>query len=450
MLSAATLRWAEPGAAATLVRTAAGSAGARVGGIALTFLVGVQLARGLGPENYGLYSLALAIIALLTVPIEFGVPQLLTREVAAAHARQDWPRLYGVLSWADRVVLAASAIIAVLAAIALATFSRRIPDAWSAALIWGFVLVPLVALGHLRGASLRGLQHIVLGQVPEVLVRPLLLAITVFVAFRLQPAMGAATAVALNALAAAVSFVVSAYWLRSRLPQPALAVTPVVQARRWLAGALPMALTEGMRVLQGHLATLLLGVFAAVAAVGLFRVASATAIAVAMPITLMNVIVAPMVARLFALHDLPRLRRLAAMAALAMFLGVLALSLPFVVGGDWLLAAVFGDGYRPARTALLVLCAGQLASAAFGAAATCLNMCGHERRVTRAFGLSLAANLIAALALIPSFDAVGAACANALALLLWNVLMWRDARRLLQVDTSIFAGAPARQGRVER
>src|SRR5690606_16756372 len=96
-----------------LVKAVTGSAGLRIAGMGFGFLVGVQLARGLGAEGYGIYGVAMSIIALLTVPTEFGLPQLLTREVAVAKVERDWGRMKGILCWSSRVSLLISAVIGV-------------------------------------------------------------------------------------------------------------------------------------------------------------------------------------------------------------------------------------------------------------------------------------------------------------------------------------------------
>lgn len=200
-----------------------------------------------------------------------------------------------------------------------------------------------------------------------------------------------------------------------------------------------MALTEGMRVLQGHLAILLLGLLGSVAMVGLFRVATSTMALIATPITILNVVSAPIVARLHARGELARLRSLATAVAWTMLLGVVALSVPLLWAGEWLLGTAFGAEFEASLPSLLVLCAGQVVSAVFGANATLLNMSGHEGRVTRAFVVALIVNVLTAMILIPLRGDVGAATATALSMLTWNVIMWIDARRLVLVDSSVFA-----------
>src|SRR5690606_24388717 len=159
------------GIGAVLVKAVAGSAGLRIAGMGFGFLVGVQLARGLGAEGYGIYGVAMSIIALLTVPTEFGLPQLLTREVAAAHVKQDWGRMKGILGWSTRgwMRIAAAVGAAVMAWLLLAGQGLR--STLGSTLLVGLLMVPLVALVALRSAALRGLQLIVRGQVPDVLLR---------------------------------------------------------------------------------------------------------------------------------------------------------------------------------------------------------------------------------------------------------------------------------------
>ena len=225
--------------------------------------------------------------------------------------------------------------------------------------------------------------------------------------------------------------------LRHNLPHEIRHVLPKIQSRAWWGSALPMALTEGMRVLQGHLGILLLGFMATLSTVGLFRVASSIALLVAVPVTLLNVVGAPVIARLHAQGDTDRLQRLLSWFALGMTCCTLLLTLPFIVAGTPLLSFVFGEEFGEANMALLVLCGSIVISSFYGANAALLNMTGHQSRVTRATGVSLALLVLTSPVLILLEGDVGAAMASALSMIVWNSLMWRDANRLLALDTSI-------------
>ena len=422
----------------TLIRALAGSAGIRIVGMGFGFLVGVQLARGLGAAGYGVYGLAMSLISLVTIPTEFGLPQLVTREVSAAQVCHDVPLIHGVLKWANRIVILLSLSMTAAGLIGWQLFKEWFSDGVAIAVLAGLPLVPLVALGNLRGAALRGLQKIVMGQFPEVVLRPAVYSLLLLLAsFFLSSGLSPITAMAVQAIAAAVAFLAAALMLRRFLPSIDPVIAPVTHAKAWLRSAFPMALTEGMRILHGNVSILLLGVLSTTVVVGVFRVAISMSLLIAMPATLLHVVCAPLFSRLHAARDHHRLQRMLSWAAVAMVSGVIVVTLPFVLMGSQLLAKVFGAEFGASNAPLLILSAGALVSSAFGAGATLLNMTGHERRVTRAVGLSLLVLGLLSAPFIALWGAVGAALVNSIALVLWSVLMWLDVRRLLGLDTSI-------------
>lgn len=427
------------GLGATLLRALMGSAGIRIGGMFFGFLVGIQLARSLGAEGYGVYGIAMSVISLITIPTEFGLPQLVTREVAAAQVRNDERRIAGVLHWANRTVILLSMSMAGAGFIGWLLFRKNFSDGVAIVLLAGLPLVPLVALDNLRGAALRGLQHIVRGQIPSVLLRPalfslLLLLASIFVPSGLNPAV----AMAMQALAAAMTLIVATYMLKAFLPRIKHEDVSVRDKQAWLRSALPMALTEGMRILHSNVSILLLGALSTSAVVGVFRVASSMGLLMTMPVTLLHVVAAPIFSRLYAVGDRKRLQRMLSWVAIAMVLGVAILIIPFFLAGPQIMGKVFGAEFGASNAPLIIISMGTLIGSVFGAGATLLNMTGYEKRVTRAFGLSLVLLGVLSFPFIQLWGAIGAALANSISFVFWSVVMWLDARRLLQLDTSVF------------
>lgn len=422
-----------------LVKTVTGSAGLRIAGMGFGFLVGVQLARGLGAEGYGIYGVAMSIIALLTVPTEFGLPQLLTREVAVAKVKRDWGRMKGILRWSSWVSLLISAVIGVGVVAWLLLSGQGLGSPLGMTLLAGVLMVPVVAQLSMRSAALRGLQLIVRGQVPDVLLRPMFYSALLFLASLWVVPMTPALAMALGVLSAAIALLVALYMLRLSMPEEAVSAVAAVDAREWWSSALPMAMTEGMRLLQSHLLILLLGAMVAMAEVGLYRVATSVMLLVAMPIALFNVVSMPVIARLHAGGERQRLARMLSLVSAGMTAGVLVLSLPFLLAGEWLLVTVFGPDFGGAHGVLVILCLGVAINAMFGANAALLNMAGHQSRVTRAALFALILLVVSAPPLIVGFGIVGAAVSSVISLATWNALMWRDCVTLLSHDTSLFA-----------
>ena len=429
--------WTGEGLGSFLVRSVAGTGAVQLAGMAVGFLVGVQLARGLGVSGYGYYGIAMAVITLATIPGTLGIPKLVTREVAAAQTRGDVGAMLGVLRWADRTCWRVSAAIAVVLAIGAAIAWREGAPLVGAALLFGAPMIVLLPLASIRAGALRGLHDIVLGQLSNMLIRPLAMAILLFVGFSAGAAIGAPTAMALNSITAIGALALTQYWLGRRLPagQPARSAG---QERGWLASSIPMALTDAMNSLQQQLSVLVLGVLAAPAQVGLFRVAIAILPVIAVPSTVVNLVVLPMISRLHTEGDHARLQRLVTASALMRFAGVVVLSLPLVFVAEPLLRLIFGESYVPAADTIRIVAGASIVGAAFGPNAAVLNMTGHERRVTRAVSTALVVNVAVIALLAPSLGSVGCAIGVLAGQIWWNVQLWIDARRRLSLETSIF------------
>ncbi len=427
------------GLGATLLNAVAGSAGIRIAGMGCSFVIGVLLARGMGAEGFGIYGVVMSIIALLTVPTEFGLPQLLTREVATAHAQRQWGALRGVLRWAGQTSLVISLVI-LLGVVAWLLFSGHdLQSSLGSTMLLGIALVPLVAFLSQRSAALRGLQKIVSGQLPDVLVRPalhaLLLAVMLAAALPMTPAL----AMGLGVLAAGVALIAAEVMLQRALPRFVHEAKPERNARAWWSSTVPMAMTEGLRVLQGHLLLLMLGWLVPMAEAGIFRMASSVMQLVVMPLSLLNIVSMPIVARLYAAGDHGRLQKMLPVVALGMTAGMLVLTLPFIVGGQSLLAAVFGKQFSAGNSVLLVLCLSVLPTAVFGPLAILLTMTGHQAQVTRASLLSLVILCITGWPLIIFYGSIGAAFSYLIATLPMNMVMWKYTKNSLQLDTAVWA-----------
>lgn len=428
---------AAPGLGPLFVRSVAGSGAIRIASMLASFGVGVQLARGLGVEGYGYYGLALSVITIAGIPGELGLSKLVTRETSAAAARNDQTALPGIISWASRTCWRISALasfavfVAALVLLATGSFALAIT------VLAGVASIPFVALSRVKGGALQGLQFIILGQIPANLLRPLFLSMLLFAVY-LAHAMSPTAAMAMNSVSAVGAAAVAGAWLSARTPR-AHSEAPAAEPRSWLLSIIPFALSDGMRMLQLELTTVLLGLMTMPASVGLFRIAVVTATIAAAPLIVLIHATMPMISSLHAQQDRVRLQKLLTHSAWAQTAGVLVLSLPLLIAPGLLLSVVFGDGFAAAALPTRIIAAGQIINAAFGSNVMVLNMTYNERRVTRAMGIGLAVNVTVVLLLSRMFGTAGAALGFVASVLCWNILTWRDARRLLGVDTSLLS-----------
>ena len=441
MLQRARHFYSGAGRGSILFRALVGSMGLRLVGMGFGFLVGVQLARGLGPAGYGVYGLAMSAIALLMVPTEFGIPQLVTREVAAAQSSGDDSLLPRLLRWSARFVLVNALALGTIAAIVFGLGVFELSAELRISLWWGLALLPIVAASNILSAALRGLHRVVEGQIAELLIRP-----GVFSMMLVFPLlwMGNASltpslAMALNVVAAALGaiFVIERLWPYLKSPAP-VSVT-ISNGKGWWASAMPLALSEGMRIFSGHLAILVLGAMAPADEVGMYRVAFGVYTVATLPSALLNVACSPMLAALHQEGRRDAIQRLNGWMMLILAAAALLCMAPFLISGEQILSIVFGQAYAASNSILLVLLVGEVVASLLGHPTIVLNMLRHDRVVTRFSLFSLVLNMCICVALVPKLGGVGAAVGVSLAQVVWRALSSWYAWRELGVHTSLLA-----------
>lgn len=430
------------GRAAVLARAVAGSAGLRLVGMGLGFLVGVQLARSLGVEGYGVYGLAMAIISVLTVPTEFGLPQLLTREVAAAHTRHDAGTIHAILRWSTKVSLIMAVLIGVALLIWLMAWGGGLQSSLALPVLAGALLVPVAAQVSLRCATLRGLQQIVKGELPDVLLRPLFFSILLLVVPWVLGPLTPTMAMALGVVSAFTALLFAQHLLAQMLPVQHDEGKRHLPTGAWWLSALPMAATNGLGVLRGQLLVLMLGLLLTAADVGQYRIATSILMLVLFPVSVLNTALAPSIASLHVAGDRVALRKVLLALSAGSAVGVLLLSIPFFVLGDWLVPLVFGAGFDAANSVLVILCGGLFLSNLFGGNVVLLNMTGHHRDVMLVSAASLVVLVVAGYGLVAQLGLQGAALAYVVSNISSDILMWVMARKRLGLAASVFLAAP--------
>ena len=420
--------------AGKLVKATLGSAGVRIVGMALIFLVGVQLARYLGPAGYGIYGTVMAVVSILLVPAQLGLPQLIARDIPVAIVERDFAKVKGALIWFTVAVLIASIA---MVAVGIAGSFFTIGQSFGGAYYWGLALVPLIALSNLGAGALRGFHHVVGAQYYEALVRPATLACLLLLVSSYSGGLSTAAALALQALATLVALAMCIWHvLRICMNCGVSNVAAATQPSGWIKSAVPMAGTEMIRVLEAQYPVLLIGLLASIVDVGHFRVALSAAGFFGLPASLINVVVMSYVATMHAQGDRARLQLLATGSAVVMLASTLALTAAIYLFGAELIALFFGEAFRSAWPVLVSLAIAYTVNAFFGSATAILNMTGQERVVVIAYVSGLVVGIALTLALLSPLGIVGAGVAAIASELVKGTIMWFAAVRRLGIDTA--------------
>lgn len=426
-----------------LTRAATGSFGLNLVNTGAAVLTTVILARVMDLAAFGIYSWVVATIWLLTVPAVLGVDRLLVRDIAVYIGNASYGLVRGLLVRSAQLVL--GMCLAIFGAIALAVWlsGGALGATTVAALAVGLVALPFLAYARVGQAALMGIHQVVLGQVPDLLLRPVSQLAFVLVIALIGSRLDAPSAVALFTASAAASLVLAAALLRSRMGAVLQPSRPTYQTRRWVAAAFALVLLSGGLVINSQTGVVLLGLIDTPESAGLYSVAQRGALLVAFPLMAASSALAPIAARLWSAKDVGQLQRLVTFSARAVLLGSLPIALVFIVAGESLLGFVFGASFTAAATALSVLSLGQVANSSSGAVATLLIMTGNTWRAGMGIAAGIVVNIVLAVALIPTYHTVGAAIAAAASLVVSNLIHVVMARRSLGIDPTAL-GLPPR------
>ncbi len=399
--------------------------------------VAILLARGLGPDNYGVYTHVMAIVSVLALPAQVGLPALVVRETAKAQATGQWGLMRGLWRWASLVALGASLVVVGLAVAGGWCLREQLNPVHTQTMLIALLMTPVVALGTLRGSALQGLKRLVAGQLPEQILRPLVYALVLTIFLNAAP--GRLTPVGAMGFycgTACLVFAVGAILLWRARPAPLRAgPPPVYEKRAWWQAVLPLSLISGVGVLKSQTDILMLGWLLPSEQVGIYRAAVSVAGLVAFGLQAVNMVVAPYFAKFHAEGDRVRLQKLVTRTGWLM----LALAVPVVmvllVSGGAVLALLFGPVYREGSVALAIMAAGQLVNVATGSVGVLLNMTGHEKDILRGSILSAVLNVVLNLVLIPRLGVSGAAVASSVTLSFQMITLCFYVRQRLGIRT---------------
>ena len=392
----------------------------------------------MGAAEFGVYGFALAWIVPLAMVASLGLPTANIRFIGQYRARDDWPAIRG-LSSRSRLLTAAMALV-IAGAWAIGTWlaSPYLDPAFVRPLVVAFCGLPLLSLIGLGSAMARGFGWADIAFGPALILTPALLLVFILLLRPVSGTLTALQAVSATLAAYAVVLIVLEIVLAARLAPLFKRVVASYSTRNWLRVALPLLLFNGAILVILHLDLIFIGLMMTVEDVGIYTIATRTALLATYALQSVNAMAAP---RLSAHHAAGRSGALAPLLkALSqwIFWPTLAVVLLEIAFGRSILG-LFGGEFGAGYPALVIIALGHLATAAAGPAPILLAMTGHQDDLVMvyaaAIGLGLAANIV----LIPIFGLQGAAFATAGTLALSSLALVVLAVRRLGVNPSVTA-----------
>lgn len=418
-----------------LFKSVAGVFGIKIAATFLGLCTSILLAHILGAEGLGIYASVITWTSLLSIPATLGLDRLLIREVAIYQTQSAWGLMRGLLHWANRIILLVSIGLAGAAAgitWVLGNTSSQIQLAFWVAL----VSLPIASLRNLRLATMKGLNQVVKGLLPELIIAPVLaIASIIGTNWLLDRTLTATYAVTIHVVAVSITFVLGTRWLDRALPKVVEKTTPEYRVKDWINSGLPLMLTGGMQIINTRADILMLGVLDGSESVGIYVVVSRGTQLIAFMLMAVNSVLGPTIASLYSEGKMLQLQQIVTKTSRT----VLAIALPMtilLIGLRINFLSLFGSEFVAGENALIILSIGQLVKAATGSSGWLLTMTGNERYTALSVGISATLNVIGNATLIPIWGIDGAAIATASSLVIVNILKMAWVQKKIGIDST--------------
>ena len=392
------------------------------------------LARLLPPQDLGAYFLAFSVVSLGALLGSLGLNQTVVRFVAESMGLGRFRQT----RWVVGITCGLGLLGALGVGLAYLLLGRTVGNALFDAPVLGAATglvagwMAILTLQLLLAETFRGFNDIRLATLFGGIVAGNLLLVCLVALWLSRGEASLADVVLLTAASGLVSILLGGWLLHRKvasLPRKGEDAGGRTGTSKILRVAGPLLVTNltYFAVLQADL--WIMGAFRTQDEVAIYGSAARMVVMVALSLDVVDSVVAPLIAEMYAQDRKQELER--ALRGTATLAGIPALAglAGFMLLGEQILGLVFGDYYRAGWGVLVILSLGYIAFVWTGSCALALIMTGHQREV---MGATIASGLVtvaAGLAVVGPFGAVGVATVTAFAFALQNVLLWILARK---------------------
>lgn len=398
----------------------------------ITPLTVVLLARILGPEHFGIYAFTISVMTLLSVPTKLGFPMVIIRYASNYFHNKDYNKLKGLFSFTNAIVFIISLLIISTSLILIINDYFSLETENRLALIYGIPLILILGLEGLRSASLKGIDEVVVGQIPEMIIRPLIFLILIVSINYIFTDLTYKNSIVIYVLSALIAYLVGAWILVKKLPKGFKSIKSTFERKRWIKTAIPLLILGSVQVVGGQIDIILLGLYQSNTEVGVYKAIYQTAILVTFGLSAINTVIAPKLSKYFEQNDRARVSRMIKIGNLSIFILGLPIGLILAIFGKEVLGLVFGSEYIIGYTGLFILVMGRIINALFGTSTIALKMSGYEKIAAYGIIIGTLVNIALNVLLIPHYGIIGAAIASSCGLITWNfILFYQTSKKLI-------------------
>ncbi|WP_258102684.1 lipopolysaccharide biosynthesis protein [Marinoscillum sp. MHG1-6] len=398
-------------------------------GVCSSFLISVYLGRELGLEDFGRFEFINNLSVFILVLFSFGMPHIITREVAIAKAGNQLERISNIFLSTQYFCLGISVLLSLIlvlcspfiSSIFFSDSSIEVPLAL-------FVIsVVLQSLTKNISAALNGFNKVWQGNLFDQVIGVFLICIGIILFCSWSVSVIELLDIAIIFLGCRiVVFIVSlAYWkhvFEYRFPYKNI----LKKLKQSISRLFLLSITANITLV---ISPFIIGFFCGAEEIGLFSIAQKLAFTTVLLLQIVSSVLAPKIAEMYnqgKRHELKGL--IGRTSGLLLVTGASILGM-FVLYGK-VLVGFWGEEFLSAYPLLIILAIGQFVNMATGVVGITLIMTGHDRIITNISVIFVVLSVGLNLILVSEFGVQGAAYAIALVLIVENLFKFLMVKKL--------------------
>ena len=398
---------------------ALGTLGLNIANQLFLFGILVLLARIMSPEDFGLYSVILSLMVLLALPFTGGFSTFVIRHISKYNAQNDQSHIRGVLNFSFLWVFI-GIILMMNAFYHIASFIW--PENYNLYRLGGVVLFGSSVL-LLMGAIARGFKRVVLGRFFEFFLQPLFLILLFSYVFLAEEKIDTEQAIIFHSISLVLAIILFIPSLIIILRKINYKEKAKFQNKEWIKSAVPFILAVGLVIANMHIDIVMVGALAGDEEAGFYRVASRMAAFVPFFLFAVNNALAPRISGLYTQGKIEELQKILTIASRIIFIATIPVAIILCVFSESLLGILFGEEYKVAAMALIILAFANLFSVMMGQVGQVMALTGHEVLTAWSVFIAVIVNVILNYIFVPVMGLEGAAVATASSIVIWNMLL---------------------------
>lgn len=391
----------------------------KISGMVIGFFVSIVLARLLGADGIGVINLSSRIVSIILILALLGIPQVIVKEVSIAKAQQSWRHIGNVMYSSYLVCGLVTLLVSILFIFLAPWIANTIfhEERLTFPLIMALLAMTPQVFSRLFSSGLIGYRKIwqsnLVDQTLSVVVIGVLLLVLYLVNVEITINLVAVLYVIGRLF---VTLTVGLYW--RKLYSHKFEKTNI--RKKLLRTSLPLMLVSATVVISSSIDSIMIGWFGDTKQIGIYNIAVNLALLSSFFLQVSASVLSPMISSLYQENKIDELSKLLQRVTKVLFI-ISLIPLPFFILFGKKILSIWGLEFVEGYLILIVITIGQIVNIGSGPAGVTLAMCGLEKKLSKIKMIELITNVFLNLVLISMYQALGAAIATSITMILFNV-----------------------------